>query len=68
MAGNTHYVGRSVRIRASLYEHEVQFIAKRFGITLEDAAAAICAAGPMRRRIYDYLESRKASAEASKSA
>jgi hypothetical protein len=55
-------VGKGGRIRASLQKHEVQHIAKNFGITGQAGAGAVRAAGPMREKVYAYI---KAKAKAS---
>jgi hypothetical protein len=59
MADNPKDVGKGDRIRASLQPHEVQFIAKKFGISGQAAAGAIRAAGPMREKVYGYIRAKK---------
>jgi hypothetical protein len=61
MADNPKDVGKGDRIRASLQSHEVQFIAKKFGISGQAAAGAIRAAGPMREKVYAYIREKKKS-------
>jgi hypothetical protein len=62
MADDLKSVGKGDRIRASLQKHEVQYIAKKFGITGQAAAGAIRAAGPMREKVYAYLKTKKKAA------
>jgi hypothetical protein len=62
VADNLKEVGKGDRIRASLQEHEVQYIAKKFGISGQAAAGAIRAAGPNRERVYAYIKAKKKAA------
>jgi hypothetical protein len=59
MADNLRDVGKGDRIRASLQKHEVQFIAKKFGISGQAAAGAIRAAGSSREKVYAYIKAKK---------
>jgi hypothetical protein len=59
MPDNPNDVGKSDRIRASQQKHEVQFIAKKFGISGQAASGAIRAAGPMREKVYGYIKAKK---------
>jgi hypothetical protein len=56
MADDPKKVGQGDRIRASQQKHEVQFIAKKFGISGQAASGAIRAAGPMRAKVYAYIQ------------
>ena len=49
-------VGEGDRIRASQQTHEVHYIAEKFGISWQAAFGAIRAAGPMRAKVYAYIE------------
>ena len=62
MADNMKDVGEGDRIRVSLQKHEVQYIAKKFGITGQAAAGAVRAAGPMRVKVYAYIKAKKKAA------
>ena len=46
-----------------MQKHEVQHIAKKFGITGQGAAGAIRAAGPMRDKVYAYVKAKKKAAK-----
>jgi hypothetical protein len=63
MADNPKDIGKGDRIRASMQKHEVQFIAKKFGISGQAAAGAIRAAGPMREKVYAYIKGKKPQAK-----
>ena len=59
MADDLMTIGKGDRIGASLQKHEVQFIAKKFGISGQAAAGAVRAAGPMREKVYAYIKAKK---------
>ena len=59
MADNPKDVGKGDRIRASQQKHEVRFIADKFNIPWQAALGAIKAAGPMREKVYAYLNARR---------
>jgi hypothetical protein len=59
MADDPKEVGKGDRIRASLQEHEVQHIARLKKISGQAAAGAIRAAGPMRAKVYAYIDAKK---------
>ena len=63
MADNPKDVGKGDRIRVSQQKHEVQYIAKRFGISGQSAFGADRAAGPMREKVYAYIKGKKAAAK-----
>ena len=52
-------VGQGDRIRVSLQKHEVRYIAEKFKISGQAAAGAIRAAGPMRKKVYAYIEEKQ---------
>ena len=62
MADNIKDVGKGDRIRVSMQKHEVQYIAKKFGISGQAAAGAVRAAGPMREKVYAYIKAKKKAA------
>ncbi len=59
MPDDAKNVGHGDRIRASQQEHEKRFIAEKFGISEQAAATAIRAAGPLREKVYAYIEGKK---------
>jgi hypothetical protein len=59
MADDLKNVGKGDRIRASLQQHELRFIAERFKISGQGAAGAIRAAGPVREDVYEYIRAKK---------
>ena len=59
MADDLKNVGKGDRIRASQQKHEVRHIAEIYSISGQAAAGAIRAAGPMRRKVYAYIEEKK---------
>ena len=59
MADNMKEVGKGDRIRASMQKHEVQYIAKKFGVSGQAAAGAVRAAGPEREKVYAYIKQKK---------
>lgn len=52
-------MGKGDRIPVSMQKHEVQYIAKKFGISGEAAAGAIRATGPMREKVYAYIKAKE---------
>jgi hypothetical protein len=52
-------VGQGDRIRVSLQKHEVRYIADKFKISVQAAAGAVRAAGPMRKKVYAYIEEKQ---------
>ena len=61
MADNMNEVGKGDRIRASMQKHEVQYIARKFGVSGQAAAGAVRAAGPVREKVYAYIKQKKKS-------
>jgi hypothetical protein len=59
MADDLTQVGKGDRIRVSLQKHEAQFLAKKFKVSAQQAAGAIRATGPSRKRVEDYIREKK---------
>lgn len=59
MSDDPKNVGKGDRIRASLQDHEVSYIAKQKRISPQAASGAIRAAGPMRAAVYAYIDQKK---------
>jgi hypothetical protein len=59
VADDPKKVSKGDRIRASQQTHEVRYIAEKFGISVQAASGAIRAAGPMRKKVYAYIEEKR---------
>jgi Protein of unknown function (DUF3606) len=59
MADNLKDVGKGDRIRVSLQKHEAQHLARKHHISGQAAAGAIRAAGPMRKKVEEYIRQKK---------